>query len=73
MFTHQAVLSMNFDPNLVVHPIYDQPEQKLDPSKMGPIKMTRWVRTSLVVLRFYLVAMLGLTLFRCLQLAQVIH
>jgi len=42
---------------VVVHPLYDEPEQKCDPSQLGPMKMSNSVRFSLIVLRGYLVLM----------------
>lgn len=65
--------SQNFlESTLVVHPIFDAPEKKLDPSQLGPMKMTRSVRLSLYLLRFYLLSMLLLVVYRMLELAGVL-
>ena len=53
----------------VIHPLDDAPEQKLFRPELGRIRMTRTVRASLLLLRFYLLAMLGLLAARCLGVA----
>ena len=40
---------------VVVHPLDDVPEQKVDTAALGAIPMTRTVRISLMSLRAYLV------------------
>jgi len=57
----------------VVHPLDDQPEEKVDTEHLGPMRMTRTVRICLFALRGYLLLMSGLLAFRVLQLAGVIH
>lgn len=57
----------------VVHPLDDQPEEKVDTEHIGPMRMTRTVRVCLLALRGYLLLMSGLLGFRVLQLAGVIH
>ena len=57
----------------VVHPLDDQPEEKVDIEHFGPMRMTRTVRICLLALRAYLLLMFGLLGFRVLQLAGVIH
>ena len=53
----------------VVHPIYDEPEIKCDPTGLGPMKLSKSVRFSLFALRGYLVVM-GLMLgYHVLDLA----
>ncbi len=54
---------------VVVHPLDDQPEQKVDSARMGPMKMTASVRWSLLALRGYLVLLVVLVLYHVLQLA----
>ena len=54
---------------LVVHPLDDAPEQKLDTECLGPMRMTRSVRYSLFALRGYLVLMILLVVFHVLTLA----
>jgi hypothetical protein len=58
---------------LVVHPLDDVLEQKIDTGHLGPMRMTPSVRFSLLALRGYLVLMLGLLAFRVLQLAGATH
>ncbi len=45
---------------MVVHPLDDIPEEKVDVSKLPPMPMTRAVRWSLIALRSYLVLMIVL-------------
>ena len=53
----------------VVHPLDDEPEEKLNPDTIGPMKMTRSVRLSLTILRFYLIFMVLLAGYRFFTLA----
>ena len=57
----------------VVHPLDDQPEEKVNMEDLGPMRMTRTVRICLFALRGYLLLMFGLLGFRVLQLAGVIR
>jgi hypothetical protein len=57
----------------VVHPLDDQPEEKVDTEHLGPMRMTRTVRICLLALRGYLLLMSGMLGYRVLQLAGVIH
>jgi hypothetical protein len=57
----------------VLHPLDDQPEEKVDTENLGPMQMTTTVRVCLFALRGYLLLMFGLPGFRVLQLAGVIH
>jgi hypothetical protein len=54
---------------LVVHPLDDEPEVKVDTEALGPMAMTASVRWSLVSLRGYLILMLMLVVYHVLQLA----
>ena len=54
---------------VVIHPLDDAPEQKVDTSALGRMKMTRSVRLSLFSLQAYLVLMLGLVVYRVCCLA----
>ena len=54
---------------LVVHPLDDAPEQKLDTSTLGPMTMTTSVKVSLVALRGYLALMMLLVLYHVIDLA----
>jgi hypothetical protein len=53
----------------VVHPLFDEPEEKCDPDKLGPMKMTRSVKYSLGALRLYLILMVILAFYRVLSMA----
>ncbi|CCW34323.1 hypothetical protein CTKA_00667 [Chthonomonas calidirosea] len=48
----------------VVHPLEDEPEEKCDPEKAGPMPMSRSVKFSLITLRAYLIIMGLLLLYR---------
>lgn len=56
---------------LVIHPLDDVQEQKVDTEHLGPMRMTPAVRISLLALRGYLVLMMMLVLYRVLELAGV--
>ncbi len=55
----------------VVHPLYDEPEEKCDPAALGPMKLSKGERLSLYALRGYLVLMLGLAAYRVVAMAGV--
>ncbi len=57
---------------LVVHPLYDEPEEKRNPEILGPMRMTRSVRYSLLALRVYLILMVALAFYRVADLAGVL-
>ena len=54
---------------LVVHPLDDIPERKVDTEGLGPMRMTRSVKLSLRSLRAYLVLMMLLVLYHVLGMA----
>ena len=54
---------------LVVHPLDDQPELKIDTTNLGPMPMTPSVKYSLFALRGYLVLMTLLVMYHVLDLA----
>jgi hypothetical protein len=56
---------------LVIHPLDDVQEQKLETKNLGPMRMTPAVRLSLLALRGYLVLMMFLVLYHVLDLAGV--
>jgi hypothetical protein len=58
---------------LVVHPLDDALEEKVETQHLGPMPMTRTVKICLFALRGYLLLMFGLLAFRVLQLAGAIH
>lgn len=54
---------------LVIHPLDDKPETKVDTANLGPMPMTASVKYSLFALRGYLVLMMLLVLYHVLDLA----
>jgi len=54
---------------VVVHPLDDVREEKVDTENLGPMAMTASVRISLLSLRAYLVLMMILVLYHVLDLA----
>jgi hypothetical protein len=54
---------------LVVHPLDDIPERKVDTDSLGPMPMTMSVCVSLLSLRAYLILMMILVLYHVLVLA----
>lgn len=69
----EEVLKHGYDESLnryiVVHPLDDVPEEKVDTDALGPMAITASVRLSLISLRAYLLLMFGLVLYRVVQLA----
>jgi hypothetical protein len=49
---------------VVIHPLDDEPEAKVDTAALGPMKMTLTVKISLMSLRAYLILMLLLVFYR---------
>jgi hypothetical protein len=49
---------------VVIHPLDDAPETKVDTAALGPMKLTLSVRLSLLSLRAYLILMLLLVFYR---------
>ena len=54
---------------VVIHPLDDLPEQKVDTEGLGPMTLTMSVRISLLSLRAYLVLMMLLVFYQVLGLA----
>jgi hypothetical protein len=57
---------------VVVHPLDDRPEQKVDISTLGPMPMTTSVKLSLMALRGYLILMMLLVLYHVMELAGAV-
>jgi hypothetical protein len=57
---------------VVVHPLDDQPEEKVDTEGLGPMPMTRSVKLSLFSLRAYLVLMVVLVAYHVLGLSGLL-
>jgi hypothetical protein len=53
----------------VIHPLFDKPEQKCDPSALGLMKMSKSVKLSLTLLRVYLIVMMLMLTYHLLDLA----
>ena len=58
---------------LVIHPLDDVQEQKVDIAHLGPMRMTVSVRLALLALRGYLLLMMLLVLYHVGDLAGVFH
>jgi hypothetical protein len=56
---------------VVIHPLYDEPEQKMSGVELGRMEMSKTVRVSLLLLRGYLILMFMLLGFHILDLAGV--
>jgi len=54
---------------VVVHPLDDVPEAKVDTESLGPMPMTTSVRLSLYSLRAYLILMFLLVVYHVLDLS----
>lgn len=54
---------------VIVHPLDDRPEEKIDTAALGPMPMTATVRWSLTALRAYLLLMFVLVIYHVLQIA----
>jgi hypothetical protein len=55
---------------LVVHPLDDTPEQKVDMTLLGRMRLTRGTRLALLSLRCYLVLIIVLVCWRVWTLAH---
>jgi hypothetical protein len=66
------VSANNSNSTVLVHPLFDEPEEKLDVDKLGKLKLTRGGRLSLMALQVYLVLMLFVSIYRTMELAGVI-
>jgi len=55
---------------VVIHPLDDVPEAKVDTEALGPMAMTRAVRLSLFSLRAYLILMVLLVVYHVVMLAR---
>ena len=73
MVLEQTVVEHTIDERnfLVIHPLDDVQEQKVETKHLGPMRMTPAVRLSLLALRGYLVLMTLLVLYHVLDLAGV--
>ena len=69
---NQLIKTVESDPNyfLVIHPLDDIPEQKIDSDHLPPMEMTQGVRWSLISLRVYLIFMIALFMYHVIDLAS---
>jgi hypothetical protein len=58
------------DQYLVIHPLDDVLETKVDTEALGPMAMTRSVRFSLLSLRAYLILMVLMVVYHVVMLAR---
>jgi hypothetical protein len=70
-----ATMQNSYNPEYfqVIHPLNDVPEEKCESEGLGPIEMTAGVRTSLKVLRGYLLLMSVMLVYHVLDLAGTFH
>jgi hypothetical protein len=54
---------------IVIHPLYDNEEEKCNPDNLKPMTMTRSRKYSLLILRVYLILMICLAVYKVLLLA----
>jgi len=66
----EARLGTRKDHFVVVHPLDDVHETKVDTDSLGPMPMTRMVRLSLMSLRAYLILMVLLVVYHVVMLAR---
>jgi hypothetical protein len=66
------IKTVESEPNyfLVIHPLDDIPEQKIDSDHLPPMEMTQGVRWSLISLRVYLIFMIALFMYHIIDLAS---
>lgn len=58
---------------VVIHPLDDAPEQKVDTERLGRMPMTTSVRISLLALRVYLLIMVALVVYRVLDWSGILR
>ena len=70
----QLIKTIESEPNyyLVIQPLDDIPEQKIDSDHLPPMEMTQGVRWSLISLRVYLIFMIALFMYHVIDLASQI-
>jgi hypothetical protein len=66
------IKTVESEPNyfLVIHPLDDIPEQKIDSDHLPPMEITQGVRWSLISLRVYLIFMIALFMYHIIDLAS---
>ena len=69
LFRPTIVSEVPQDHFLVVHPLDDVPEEKIEIARLGRMQMTPSVKLALMTLRAYLVLMMLLVLYDVLDLA----
>ena len=66
----ETTMETRKDHFVVVHPLDDVLEPKVDTEALGPMAMTRSVRLSLLSLRAYLILMVLLVVYHVVMLAR---
>lgn len=64
-----TISNVSEDQFVVVHPLDDVREEKVDTASLGPMPMTTSVKISLMTLRGYLVLMMLLVLYHVVDLS----
>ena len=64
-----APVQVERHPHHVVHPLFDQPEAKIDSDNVPPMELTPAVKASLLALRAYLIVMGVMLVYHFLDLA----
>jgi hypothetical protein len=67
-----ALETTRHQPARVVHPLFDEPEGKMDLDALPPMPMTQSLRFSLVALRAYLMVMVLMVTYRFPELASIL-
>ncbi len=55
---------------VVIHPLDDAPEHKVDTARLGVMPLTTSVKASLMVLRGYLILMMLLVLYHVIDISR---
>ena len=63
--------NINTDDYLVIHPLFDVHEEKIDVNSAKPLIITKSVKWLLISLRIYLIIMIGLSFYRTMVLAGI--
>ena len=73
---NEEILKHGYDEHtnryVIVHPLDDIPEEKIDTDTLGPMAMTGAVRWSLLSLRAYLILMVMMVFYHVSQLAGLL-
>lgn len=59
--------------HIVIHPLWDMPEKKIDVVNAKPMRMTLGTKVALVSLQIYLALIVLLSMYRIFQLIGIFH